>query len=106
MQTHEHNNNISNTVTINSLKTPLDAILAVPGSKSLANRAILLAAAAEGESRLTSVPASADIRAALSALENLGIAYEFSSDYLTVRGCGLASRFDGTACSLSSLQSG
>lgn len=86
MQTHDQNNN---TVTLQPLAAAVDASLAVPGSKSLANRAILLAAAAVGESRLTSVPDSDDIRAALSALKNLGISHEFSDGVLTVQGCGL-----------------
>jgi 3-phosphoshikimate 1-carboxyvinyltransferase len=86
VQTHEKNNNAA---TVKPLAAKPDATLAVPGSKSLANRAILLAAAAEGESSLTSVPASDDIRAALSALKNLGIRHDFSGGILTVRGCGL-----------------
>ncbi len=50
---------------------PLDAEVRVPGSKSISNRALLVAALAEGESRLEGLQASQDIdvmRVALAAL--------------------------------------
>lgn len=55
------------------LRDSVSFSLAVPGSKSLANRALLLAGVAVGESRLSQVPDSDDIRAALSALNGLGL---------------------------------
>jgi 3-phosphoshikimate 1-carboxyvinyltransferase len=51
---------------------PLDAEVRVPGSKSISNRALLVAALAEGESRLEGLQASQDIDVMRSALTALG----------------------------------
>jgi 3-phosphoshikimate 1-carboxyvinyltransferase len=60
----------------------------VPGSKSITNRALLLAALAEGESVLDGVLASDDTRYMAAALRQLGIAIddEPASCRMTVRG--------------------
>jgi len=52
----------------------------VPGSKSLSNRALLLAALSEGTTTLTNLLDSDDIRHMLNALEQLGVDYELSED--------------------------
>ncbi|MFA3792258.1 3-phosphoshikimate 1-carboxyvinyltransferase [Aliiglaciecola sp. SL4] len=52
----------------------------VPGSKSLSNRALLLAALAQGETTLTNLLDSDDIRHMLDALSLLGVSYELSED--------------------------
>ena len=52
----------------------------VPGSKSLSNRALLLAALAEGETELTNLLDSEDIEHMLNALTKLGISYHLSED--------------------------
>ncbi|GAB5380614.1 MAG: 3-phosphoshikimate 1-carboxyvinyltransferase [Aliiglaciecola sp.] len=52
----------------------------VPGSKSLSNRALLLAALANGQTRLTNLLDSDDIRHMLDALQKLGIHYQLSDD--------------------------
>jgi len=52
----------------------------IPGSKSLSNRALLLAALAEGETRIHNLLDSDDIRHMLNALEQLGVDYELSVD--------------------------
>ncbi|APE03859.1 3-phosphoshikimate 1-carboxyvinyltransferase [Alteromonas mediterranea] len=52
----------------------------VPGSKSLSNRALLLAALAEGETELTNLLDSEDIEHMLNALTKLGINYRLSED--------------------------
>jgi 3-phosphoshikimate 1-carboxyvinyltransferase len=52
----------------------------VPGSKSLSNRALLLAALAEGETELTNLLDSDDISHMLNALTKLGVAYQLSDD--------------------------
>jgi 3-phosphoshikimate 1-carboxyvinyltransferase len=65
------------------------AEIRVPGSKSLANRAILLAALAEGCSTLRGVPAGADdVEVMLAAVERLGAQVERSGTTLRVRGVG------------------
>ncbi|WP_340678898.1 3-phosphoshikimate 1-carboxyvinyltransferase [Paraglaciecola sp.] len=52
----------------------------VPGSKSLSNRALLLAALAQGETHLTNLLDSEDIQHMLNALTALGIKYRLSAD--------------------------
>lgn len=52
----------------------------VPGSKSLSNRALLLAALAEGETELTNLLDSEDIEHMLNALTKLGVSYRLSDD--------------------------
>ncbi|QLB18919.1 3-phosphoshikimate 1-carboxyvinyltransferase [Mannheimia granulomatis] len=50
----------------------------LPGSKSLSNRALLLAALAKGTTRVTNLLDSDDIRHMLNALKALGVNYELS----------------------------
>lgn len=52
----------------------------LPGSKSVSNRALLLAALAEGTTRLHNLLDSDDIRHMLNALKSLGINYRLSAD--------------------------
>jgi 3-phosphoshikimate 1-carboxyvinyltransferase len=52
----------------------------VPGSKSLSNRALLLAALAEGQTELTNLLDSDDISHMLNALTKLGVGYELNED--------------------------
>ena len=58
--------------------TSIDGEVNVPGSKSLSNRALLLAALAEGTTTLTNLLDSDDIRHMLKALSQLGVRYELS----------------------------
>ena len=55
------------------LPGPVDLTWAVPGSKSITNRALVLAALADGESRLTGTLESDDTRHMRAALERMGI---------------------------------
>lgn len=52
----------------------------LPGSKSLSNRALLLAALAQGETTIKNLLDSDDIRHMLNALSSLGIEYRLSDD--------------------------
>lgn len=52
----------------------------VPGSKSLSNRALLLAALCEGDTELTNLLDSDDISHMLNALTQLGVNYTLSDD--------------------------
>ncbi|MFH1834394.1 MAG: 3-phosphoshikimate 1-carboxyvinyltransferase [bacterium] len=69
---------------------PLDARVAIPGSKSITNRALPVAALADGPSRLTGVLFADDTRHMLDALERLGIQVSADPPACTVevRGCG------------------
>ena len=53
---------------------PRDARVRVPGSKSVTNRALIVAALAEGKSRLTGALDSDDTRVMVDSLQKLGIA--------------------------------
>ena len=62
--------------------------IALPGDKSIAHRAALLAALADGESEITGFPSSADPLATLSCLRALGVDAEQRDGSLHVRGNG------------------
>jgi 3-phosphoshikimate 1-carboxyvinyltransferase len=67
----------------------LDAVVRVPGSKSLTQRALIAAALAEGESALIGPLASEDTHYTITALRQMGIAIDDSSpERWAVRGCG------------------
>lgn len=51
----------------------------IPGSKSLSNRILLLAALSEGETTITNLLDSEDIRHMLTALEKLGVSYQLDT---------------------------
>ena len=69
----------------------------VPGSKSLSNRALLLAALAKGRTTVTNLLDSDDIRHMLTALEQLGISYQLSDckTRCEVQGNGGVFKVDG-----------
>ncbi|EBS9340030.1 3-phosphoshikimate 1-carboxyvinyltransferase [Salmonella enterica] len=58
----------------------VDGAINLPGSKSVSNRALLLAALACGKTVLTNLLDSDDVRHMLNALSALGINYTFSAD--------------------------
>ena len=58
----------------------INGTINLPGSKSVSNRALLLAAQAAGTTRLINLLDSDDIRHMLSALRELGIRYQLSDD--------------------------
>lgn len=68
------------------LGAPLDAVVSVPGSKSIANRALVCAALADGESVLTEVPDGDDTEAMLDCLRILGLPVERSGTDVVIGG--------------------
>ena len=74
----------------------IDGEVNLPGSKSLSNRALLLAALAEGATKITNLLESDDTRHMLGALKQLGIDYTLSEDKTecTVMGNGGAIHCD------------
>lgn len=76
----------------------VDGEINLPGSKSLSNRALLLAALAEGTTEITNLLDSDDTRHMLGALRQLGIDYTLSSDrtQCTITGNGQPFAMDGT----------
>jgi 3-phosphoshikimate 1-carboxyvinyltransferase len=77
---------------VRSLTGALDAVVAVPGSKSIANRALVCAALAVGDSTLDNVPGGDDTAAMLDCLELLGAGISRpevgEGDSVDVRGVG------------------
>ena len=57
---------------VQAVRHPLDAVVTVPGSKSIANRALVCATLAQGVSRLTNVPGGDDTSAMLECVALLG----------------------------------
>ncbi|HEY2629914.1 MAG TPA: 3-phosphoshikimate 1-carboxyvinyltransferase [Usitatibacter sp.] len=69
--------------------------LRLPGSKSISNRTLLMAALARGDTELTSLLDSDDTRVMRAALEALGVSLETkgSVEHIVVHGIGRASGF-------------
>ncbi len=76
-------------IEISPLEAPLDAVVSVPGSKSLTQRALIAAALAEGQSTLMGPLASEDTHYTMTALRQIGVRID-DSDPLTwiIQGCG------------------
>ncbi|MBE5213128.1 3-phosphoshikimate 1-carboxyvinyltransferase [Pectobacterium sp. A535-S3-A17] len=71
----------------------INGTLNLPGSKSVSNRALLLAALAEGKTQLTNLLDSDDVRHMLTALTALGVDYHLSSDRTVCEITGLGGAF-------------
>lgn len=63
---------------------PVDAVVRVPGSKSIANRALVVAALASGDSELVGVPDGDDTVAMRACLAGLGVTTEGDGDDVVV----------------------
>ncbi|OTA14996.1 3-phosphoshikimate 1-carboxyvinyltransferase [Xenorhabdus vietnamensis] len=73
----------------------INGTINLPGSKSVSNRALLLAAFAKGTTRLTNLLDSDDIRYMLNALAALGITYRLSADRTICEVDGIGGRITG-----------
>ncbi|MDG2291766.1 MAG: 3-phosphoshikimate 1-carboxyvinyltransferase [Phycisphaerales bacterium] len=78
---------------IGTASAPLHGSIRVPGSKSVSNRALLLAAIARGTSRLHGVLRSDDTNALAASLETMGAAVRWDGDVVEID--GVAGRFPG-----------
>lgn len=77
---------VAETLTVAPIKS-LDGTVTLPGSKSLSNRCLLLAALSEGTTRVDNLLESDDIRYMLEALDTLQVPVEkHSADSVTVTG--------------------
>jgi 3-phosphoshikimate 1-carboxyvinyltransferase len=85
---------------LDPVSRPIDATARIPGSKSITNRALLIAALADGESVLTGALFSDDTRYMAEALAALGIAVvaDEAAEQFTVH--GLNGQFPATAADL------
>lgn len=83
-------------LTIQPIKT-ISGTVKLPGSKSLSNRILLLAALAEGTTIVRNLLDSDDIRYMVGALKTLGIELEEKWDegIMVVKGCGGRFKVEG-----------
>ena len=83
----------------------MEGTVKLPGSKSLSNRFLLLAALAEGTTVVDNLLDSDDVRYMLGALETLGVELheDRQSLQVTVTGCG--GRFPSGKCATEAPQS-
>lgn len=79
---------------------PPDAVVRVPGSKSISNRALLLAALAQGTSRLSGVLFADDTERMLDCLQRLGVETAADPDAGTVSIRGTGGRWPAPAAEL------
>lgn len=83
-------------LTLNPVSS-VNGSVTLPGSKSLSNRILLLAALAQGETRVSNLLDSDDVRYMLQALKALGVGLSLNEDKTecTVQGKGGALTVDG-----------
>src|SRR6516162_9009037 len=79
---------------------PPRAVVRVPGSKSLTNRALVVAALADGPSILSGALDSHDTRVMIEALRLLGIAVEHDPSSATIKVQGCSGRIPSRGASL------
>jgi 3-phosphoshikimate 1-carboxyvinyltransferase len=72
------------TITLTPLDKAPDAVVAIPGSKSITNRALILAALADGTTTLTNALFSDDTRVMTEALKALGFEIQTDTERETI----------------------
>ena len=65
----------------------LQGVVQIPPSKSIAHRAIICASLADGESRISNISFSEDIRATISCMRSLGAEIQRDGQSLRIIGC-------------------
>jgi 3-phosphoshikimate 1-carboxyvinyltransferase len=85
---------------INPIQHPLNATVCVPGSKSLTNRALLIAALANGTTHLTNALFSDDSRYFAKALQTLGFDVQLDEDKRTMAATGLGGKIPANKAEL------
>lgn len=83
---------MSSPIVILPFQTPARGVAQVPGSKSITNRALLLAALADGPTILTGALFSRDTRILIRALQTLGFEVSADESACTIRITGLGGR--------------
>ena len=85
---------------IKPISHPLAATVRVPGSKSLTNRALLIASLASGKTRLTNALFSDDSRYFANALQTLGFDVDLDESNLEITVTGLGGRIPSAQAEL------
>src|SRR5438046_3333548 len=81
-------------VTLEPVRTPFAASITPPGSKSLTNRALVIAALADGSSELSNVLFADDTEAMLESLTRLGFELDINRPAASVRVHGRGGQID------------
>src|SRR5215211_4353184 len=97
---------LSDALPIAPVTRPIDADVRVPGSKSITNRALLIAGLAAGESVLTGMLFSDDTRYMAESLVRLGLPVETDEPAETARVAGGDGAFPNRLAELSVGNSG
>lgn len=95
-----HTSTESSSLKIRPIKHPLDAVVRVPGSKSMTNRALLIAALANGTTTLTNTLFSDDSLYFAKALQTLGIDVQLDEAAHEMTVSGLGGRIPATEAEL------
>jgi 3-phosphoshikimate 1-carboxyvinyltransferase len=90
----------TNAYEMQPVQAPVNGSVRPPGSKSLTNRALVIAALAVGESRLTNVLDSQDTRVMLESCRRLGVSVVHDSATCEARVTGCSGRFPATQADL------
>jgi len=91
---------------IQPIKKPVQASVKIPGSKSITNRALLLAALAGGVSEISSILVSDDTIAFIEALRQLGVMIQYDLDTETCIVAGCSGRFPKKEASIRCAEAG
>jgi len=86
--------------TITPLAAPPDAVVSIPGSKSLTNRALIIASLAQGATRLSNALFSDDTVVMVDSLRRLGFAVEVDGSTLRMIVHGVGGRIPAAAADL------
>ncbi len=81
---------------VETITSPVDATVHIAGSKSIANRALVCAALADGRSTVTNVPTGDDTAAMLACLAALGVPHSERDGTVTLDGRARLSPEPGT----------
>ncbi len=79
---------MGSTLLVTTAAGPVDAVVAVPGSKSVANRALVGAALAAGTRELRGLPDGDDTTAMIQCLTALGVPVTVDAATARITGCG------------------
>src|SRR5258708_15823928 len=91
---------LMDSLTIRVAPGPINAEIAVPGSKSITNRALVLAALADGDSTLDNALFSDDSKVCAECLRGLGIAIEADEEAARIVVHGMGGVFPAKSASL------
>ena len=91
---------MENDIEIEPLTGPLSAVVTVPGSKSITNRALLIGAMAEGRSAIENVLFSDDTIQMLNALKRLGFQFAIEEGERRVGVSGLGGQIPSSGAEL------